>query len=82
MEEFFIREDNVKNHTNVSKLAKQKNLAVAKLCVKTAALWIASEYIQKGIFPNRTVDEVYEALKAKGKKKVLSDKPSLKKYFK
>lgn len=81
MKDFFIKEVDL-NNVKLKKLAVSKNSAVAKLCIKTAALWIASEYIQKGIFPNRTVDEVYEALKLKGKKKVLSEKPNLKKYIK
>ena len=81
MREFFIKEIIV-DEKNKYKVIARHNDIVSKLCVKTSALWLASELIQKHIFTNRSVDEIYEALKSKGKKKVLSEKPNLSKYLK
>ena len=81
MKEVFIKEI-VVDEKNKYKIIARHNEIVSKLCVKTSALWLASEVIQKHIFTNRSVTEVYEALKAKGKKKVLADKPNLSKYIK
>lgn len=81
MKEFVIKEILV-DENNKFKVIARHNDIVSKLCVKTSALWIASELIQKHIFTNRSVDEIYEALKAKGKKKVLAEKPNLSKYIK
>lgn len=81
MKGIFIKEVEEMSNTQLRKIMNWNNM-IAKLSVKTQALWEAAKILQEKLEPNKTVDQVYEMLKMIGKTELVKKKPEVKKYIK